>query len=85
VKNNPLLGYNGPNINVVEEGADFDDIKKVEDVRTPLSMVHSRLAKCGLIKGTHFNCEECALSPKGCQLVKKQVQELINQGILQIS
>jgi hypothetical protein len=25
VKNNPLPGYNGPNINVVEEGADFDE------------------------------------------------------------
>jgi hypothetical protein len=47
--------------------------------------VHAKLAKCGLIKETHDNCEECALSPKGCQVVKKQMQELINQGILQIS
>jgi hypothetical protein len=85
VKNNPLPGYNGPNINVVEEGANFDEIKRVEDVKTPLLMIHAKLAKCDLIKKTHDNCEECALSPKGCQVVKEQVQELMNQGILQIS
>jgi hypothetical protein len=85
VKNNPLPGYNGPNINAIEESADFDEIKRIEDVKTPLLMVHAKLVKFGLIEGTHDNCEECALSPKGCQMVKKQVQELMNQGILQIS
>ncbi|WJX68053.1 hypothetical protein P8452_52464 [Trifolium repens] len=78
-------GYNGPNINVVEENTDFDVIKNIEEVKTPLLMVHTKLAKCGLIKGAYDNCEECALSSKGCQVVKKQVQELINQGILQIN
>jgi len=85
VKNDPLPGYNGPNVNVVEESEDFDEIKIVEEVRTPLLMVYTKLAKCGLIKGTHDNCEECATSPEGCQLVKEQVQELMNLGILQIS
>jgi hypothetical protein len=78
VKNNPLSGYNGPNINAVEENTDFDVIKNIEEVKTPLLMVHTKLAKCGLIKGAYDNCEECALSSKGCQVVKKQVQELIN-------
>ncbi|GAU44995.1 hypothetical protein TSUD_184960 [Trifolium subterraneum] len=48
-------------------------------------MIHTKLAKGGLIKGTHNNCEECALSPRGCQVVRKEVQELMNQGVLQIS
>ena len=67
VKSNPLPGYNGPNVNVVEESEDFDEIKRVEEVKTPLLMVYTKLAKCGLIKGTHDNCEQCAISPEGCQ------------------
>jgi len=66
VKSNPLPGYNGPNVNDVEESENSDEIKRVEEVRTPLLMVHTKLAKCGLIKGTHDNCEECAISPEGC-------------------
>jgi len=66
VKNNPLSGHNGRNVNVVEESEDFDEIKRVKEVRTPLLMVHAKLAKCGLIKGTHDNFEEFDISPEGC-------------------
>jgi hypothetical protein len=66
VKNNPLPSYNVLNVNDVEDSADFDEIKRVGEVRNHLVMVHAKLAKCGLIKGTDDNYEECALSPEGC-------------------
>ncbi|XP_050875865.1 uncharacterized protein LOC127079525, partial [Lathyrus oleraceus] len=44
-----------------------------------------RLVRARLIDACHDSCEECAIQPKGCKVVRNDIQNLMNQGVLQIS
>ncbi|XP_050877297.1 uncharacterized protein LOC127081051, partial [Lathyrus oleraceus] len=56
----------------------------VEDVKTPLLALHAGLVRARLIDTCHDSCEECAIQPKGCKVVQKDIQNLTDQGVLQI-
>ena len=38
-----------------------------------------------VIDACHDSCEECAIQPKGCKVARNDIQNLMNQGVLQIS
>lgn len=38
----------------------------------------------GLVSTCHDNCEECTIPPRGCKLVRVDVQNLMDQGVLQV-
>ncbi|XP_050916156.1 uncharacterized protein LOC127131270, partial [Lathyrus oleraceus] len=82
VKNNPLPAHG--DVNAVEDASDVCVIKNVEDVKTPLLALHAGLVRARLIDTCHDSCEECAIQPKGCKVVRNDIQNLMNQGILQI-
>ncbi|XP_050890237.1 uncharacterized protein LOC127095610, partial [Lathyrus oleraceus] len=83
VKNNPLPAHG--DVNAVEDASDMCVIKNVEDVKTPLLTLHAGLVRARLIDTCHDSCEECAIQPKGCKVVRNDIQSLMNQGVLQIS
>ncbi|XP_050909226.1 uncharacterized protein LOC127123003 [Lathyrus oleraceus] len=83
VKNNPLPAHG--DVNAVEEASDVCVIKHVEDVKTPLLALHAGLVRARLIDTCHDSCEDCAIQPKGCKVVRNDIQNLMNQGVLQIS
>ncbi|XP_050908104.1 uncharacterized protein LOC127121698 [Lathyrus oleraceus] len=85
VKNNPLPPHGDPSVNAIEDAFAGVMVEKVEDVKTPLAAFHARLVEAGLINDSHENCEECATYPRGCQVVRDNIQDLMNKGVLQIS
>ncbi|XP_050919071.1 uncharacterized protein LOC127136573 [Lathyrus oleraceus] len=85
VKNNPLPPHGDPAVNAIEDAFVGVIVEKVDDVKTPLAAFHARLVEAGLINVIHENCEECATYPKGCQVVRDNIQDLMNKGVLQIS
>ncbi|XP_050908943.1 uncharacterized protein LOC127122688 [Lathyrus oleraceus] len=74
-----------PAVDAIEDASAGVMVEKVEDVKTPLAMFHARLVESGLINDSHENCEECATYPRGCQVVRDNIQDLMNKGVLQIS
>ncbi|XP_050889696.1 uncharacterized protein LOC127094983 [Lathyrus oleraceus] len=85
VKNNPLPLHGDPAVNAIEDASVGVTVDKVDDVKTPLATFHARLVEVGLINVNHENCEEFATYPKGCQVVRDNIQDLMDKGVLQIS
>ncbi|XP_050919635.1 uncharacterized protein LOC127137195 [Lathyrus oleraceus] len=85
VKNNPLPPHGDPAVNAIGDASTVVMVAKVEDVKTPLAAFHARLVEAGMINVNHENCEECATYPKGCQVVRDNIQHLMDKGVLQIS
>ncbi|XP_050875250.1 uncharacterized protein LOC127078874 [Lathyrus oleraceus] len=85
VKNNPLPPHGYLAVNAIEDASVGVTVDKVDDVKTPLAAFHARLVEAGLINVNHDNCEECAIYPRGCQVVRDNIQDLMDKGVLQIS
>ncbi|XP_050876645.1 uncharacterized protein LOC127080362 [Lathyrus oleraceus] len=82
VKSNPLPTHG--DVNASEDVYDVCIIKNVEYVKTLLLALHARLVGASLIDTYHDNCQECALFPRGCKLVGADIQNLMDQGVLQV-
>ncbi|XP_050919093.1 uncharacterized protein LOC127136596 [Lathyrus oleraceus] len=85
VKNNPLPSHGDPTVNAIEDSYDNVMVEKVDDVKTPLAAFHARLVEAGLIDVYHDSCEECATHLRGFQMVRDNIQDLMNKGVFQIS
>jgi hypothetical protein len=71
-------------VNAVEDASDVCIIKNVEDVKNLLLALHAGLVGDRLIDTCHDNCEECVVHPRGCKVVQNDIQNLMDQGVLQI-
>ncbi|XP_050897204.1 uncharacterized protein LOC127104025 [Lathyrus oleraceus] len=85
MKNNPLPPHGDPAVNAIEDASIGVMVENVDDVKTPLAAFHARLVEACLINVSRENCVECATYPKGCQVVRDNIQDLMNKGVLQIS
>lgn len=82
VKSNPLPAHG--DVNATEDVSDVCIIKNVEDVKTPLLALHAKLVGASLIDACHSNCEECVVYPRECKVVRTDIQNLMDQGVLQV-
>ncbi|KAI5401021.1 hypothetical protein KIW84_065748 [Lathyrus oleraceus] len=55
-----------------------------EEIKIPLKAFHSKLFKAGLVSVSHIGCTSCKGCDKGCAMVRKDVQRLIDDGFLQV-
>ncbi|XP_050888718.1 uncharacterized protein LOC127093862 [Lathyrus oleraceus] len=85
VKNNPLPPHGDLAVNAIRDASVGVTVNKVDDVKTPLAAFHARLVEDGLINVNHDNCEECATYPKGCQVVRDNIRDLMDKRVPQIS
>lgn len=60
-------------------------IYDVNLVKNPLADMHAKLCKVCLFGDDHTNFQLCEQNPEGYTLVKKDIQGLMDQGILQAS
>lgn len=79
MKNNPLLVHGNLALNVIQDVSDGFVVEKVDDVKTSLATFHVRLVEAGLIDVRHDNCEECVIHSRGCQMLRDNIQDLMNQ------
>lgn len=71
-------------VNAIEYVSDVCIIKNVEDVKSLLLALHARLVSVSLIDTCYDNREECVVYPRGCKLVWADIQNLMDQGVLQV-
>ena len=82
---NPLPEHGEPSISMVEVCPEEYLISDVNLVKTLLADMHAKLCKTGLFRDAHTDCQLCEQNPEGYTLVKKNIQGLMDQGILQVS
>ena len=82
VKGNPLPNHSGGGINMIEDAEGL--IKDVSDMRTPLSSVREVLLSFDQFSSMHADCIECEENPHHCARMKECLQELMDQGLVQI-
>jgi hypothetical protein len=85
VKKNPLPNHSDASVNAVNEEESTKVILKVEEVKTPMSIVLQRLEQFGFLEGVHDDCVVCEFDPDNCDQLRGCVQELMDQGIIQFS
>ena len=82
VKTNPLPNYGGAVVNTIVEEETTESVLRVDDVKTPLSVVFKRLEKFGFLEGIHDDYAVCEHDPENCDELRGCVQELMNQGLI---
>ncbi|XP_050918871.1 uncharacterized protein LOC127136337 [Lathyrus oleraceus] len=82
VKNNTFPAHGS--VNAIDDAHDESMILDVAKIKNPLRIFHAKLVEAGLLKNCHKSCEECTIVPKGCEIVRNDIQELINQCMLQV-
>lgn len=85
MKVNPLPEHGGPSVSMVEVCPGECLISNVSLVKTYLVNMHVKLCKVGLFEDDRIDFQLCEQNPEGCMLVKKDIQGLMDQGILQVS
>ncbi|KAK2428440.1 hypothetical protein QL285_026962 [Trifolium repens] len=82
VKGNPLPNHSGGGVNMIEGAEGL--IKDVSDIRTPLSVVREVLLSFDQFSSMHADCIECEENPNNCAKMKECLQEMMDQGLVQI-
>jgi hypothetical protein len=84
VKTNPLSGHASSSVNAVEEIEEFEVVKEVDSVKTTIFVIREKLIEYDVFEEMHSNCEICSTNPANYQKMKKCLQELMDQGLVQI-
>ncbi|XP_050899608.1 uncharacterized protein LOC127106344 [Lathyrus oleraceus] len=85
VKINPLPNHSGTSVNVVIEEVNAEVVLKVEEVKTPMSVVLQKLEQFGFLEEVHEDCTLCEFDPDSCEQLKGCVHALMDQGLIQFS
>ncbi|XP_050889234.1 uncharacterized protein LOC127094445 [Lathyrus oleraceus] len=85
VKTNPLPNHSGAAVNTMIEEETVESILRVEEVKTPMSVVLQRLKQFGFLEGVHDDCTICEFDSDSCDKLRVCVQELMEQGLIQFS
>lgn len=72
-------------VNAIDDEPDERMTLNAAKIKTPLRDFYAKLVEVALLKNYHKSCEECIVGPKGCETIQKDIQELINQSVLQVS
>jgi len=57
-------------------------IHRVQDIKTLLVPIHAKMCGADLFSHDHAACNECSANPRGCLLVRKDIQMLMDAQIL---
>lgn len=82
---NPVPEHDGPFVSMVEVCLEECLISYVNLVKTHLADMHAKLCKVSLFRDDHTYYQLCEQNSEGCTLVKKDIQGLMDQGILQVN
>ncbi|XP_050895136.1 uncharacterized protein LOC127101729 [Lathyrus oleraceus] len=85
VKTNPLPNHSDASVNAVIEEVNVEVVLKVEEVKTPKSVVLQKLEQFGFLEEVHEDCTICEFDPNSCEQLKGCVQALMDQGLIQFS
>ncbi|XP_050895784.1 uncharacterized protein LOC127102458 [Lathyrus oleraceus] len=85
VKTNALPNHNGSAVNAVIDEDTAKSVRRVINVKTPMSVVVKKLKEHRFLNGIHNNSVVCESDSDYCDILKGCVQNLMNQGLVQFS
>jgi len=60
-------------------------IFSVQDIKTPLVLMHIKMCEAALFSHDHATCEVCSVSPQGCLQVQNDIQWLMDKKELVVT
>lgn len=71
-------------VNTVENSDEvLNLIRDVNKLKTPLALVKRRLLECDIFLGCPLDCKQCSGQPKGCDVLRMNIQKMIDQNMIQ--
>ncbi|KAI5417669.1 hypothetical protein KIW84_042328 [Lathyrus oleraceus] len=83
VKKNPLPKH-GKSVNMVQGCLGKYKVKYVSHIRQSLVEMHRLLCDYNHYEHDHDRCRVCSVNQRGCRHVRKDVQEMLDEGVIEI-
>ncbi|KAI5425427.1 hypothetical protein KIW84_031285 [Lathyrus oleraceus] len=83
VKKNPLPEH-GRYVNMVQGCPGKYKVKYVSHIRQSLVEMHRLLCAYSHYEHDHDRCRVCSVNQRGCRQVRKDVQEMLDEGVIEI-
>ncbi|KAI5418068.1 hypothetical protein KIW84_042637 [Lathyrus oleraceus] len=83
VKKNPLPEH-GKSVNMVQGCPGKYKVKYVSHIRQSLVEMHRFLCDYSHYEHDHDKCRVCSVNQRGCRQVRKDVQEMLDEGVIEI-
>ncbi|KAI5441688.1 hypothetical protein KIW84_010945 [Lathyrus oleraceus] len=83
VKKNPLPEH-GKSVNMVQGCPGKYKVKYVSHIRQSLVEMHRLLCDYSHYEHDHDRCRVCSVNQRGCRQVRKDVQEMLDEGVIEI-
>ncbi|KAI5383099.1 hypothetical protein KIW84_070485 [Lathyrus oleraceus] len=84
VKKNPLPKHGKSSINMVHGCPGKYKVKYVSHIRQSLVDMHRLLCECSHYEHDHDRCRVCTVNQRGCRQVHKDIQEMLDEGVIEI-
>ncbi|XP_050908922.1 uncharacterized protein LOC127122665 [Lathyrus oleraceus] len=85
VKANPLPVHGNSSVNMVDGCPGEYKIYDVQRIRRSLVELHKTLCQISECKHDHDGCIICSVNPRGCMIVKRDIQRLMDEGMIHIN
>ncbi|KAI5424556.1 hypothetical protein KIW84_030655 [Lathyrus oleraceus] len=83
VKKNPLPEH-GKSVNMVQGFPGKYKVKYVSHIRQSLVELHRLLCDYSHYENDHDRCRVCYVNQRGCRQVRRDVQEMLDEGVIEI-
>ncbi|KAI5395140.1 hypothetical protein KIW84_061657 [Lathyrus oleraceus] len=84
VKKNPLPEHGKAAVNMVQGCPSKYKILYVNHIRQSLVEMHRLLCGYSHYELDHDRCRVCTINERGCRQVRKEIQEMLDQGVIEI-
>ncbi|KAI5388506.1 hypothetical protein KIW84_074263 [Lathyrus oleraceus] len=84
VKANPLPAHGNSFVNMVDGCPGEFKVFDVYFIRSSLVQMHKDVCLVSECEHDHDECAVCSVNPRGCEVVKKDIQRLMDEGMIQI-
>ncbi|KAI5385363.1 hypothetical protein KIW84_072096 [Lathyrus oleraceus] len=84
VKNNSFPEHGKAAVNMVQGYLGKYKVLYVTDIRQSLVEMHRRLCEYSHYEHDHDRCHECTVNERGCRKIRKDIQEMLDQGMIEI-
>ncbi|KAI5428056.1 hypothetical protein KIW84_033173 [Lathyrus oleraceus] len=84
VKANPLPAHGNSSVNMVDSCPGEYNVFDVRFIRGSLVQIHKDVCMVSDCEHDHDGCDICSMNPRGCVMVKRDIQRLMDEGMTQI-
>ncbi|XP_050890471.1 uncharacterized protein LOC127095887 [Lathyrus oleraceus] len=85
VQVNPLPKHGNTTVNMVEGCPGKYRVFNVNLIRRSLVEMHATLYELRYYEHGHASCQVCSRDPRGCVVVKRDLQEMLDQNLIQVT